>query len=737
MKANTTKTMTKGISACGASLLAIQMGAACYAPVAAQDAVSTEGLDQITVTAQRREEDLQSTPLAITAVTGETLEQQGVVSLLDIGAIAPNVMVGSQSLRGASHGGFFIRGIGQDRSGIDFDQGVGLYVDGVYFSRSDSSLLKIIDVERIEVLRGPQGTLFGKNTIGGAIHYITKSPADEFSASFKGTVGSYDRLDIIASANIPISDRLLARATFGSLNRDGFLEHIVDDDAEGDDDTRVARLQIRALPTDTLSIDLSASHTRIRNSGRAFTVDFIDPNDLFIRRHNTNPAVDFVFDESFVSPDSYTRTGGDDTFYDYDGYNLSGIVTLDVSQALQIKSITAYMEADASTQNDWDGSFADVFNTRDDRELDQFSQEIQFSGVLGDDRLQYVTGFFYLKETPSNFNTTVGAFLPTYPDAPRIRTLDTRVKSIAVFFQGTLNVTEMLALTAGVRYSEDKKNFSNSQNGVVRNPFRPSSASWDDLSPRFAVEFEPSDNIMIYGSVTKGFRSGGINATFGSPRPDFEPEIVWNYEAGIRSDLLGNRLRLNLTGFYMDYSQQQLTALDVATNTVFIQNVGKSHRTGVEVEFQAVPADGFEIHGTLGYLDAEFDDVGTATAVTEDSRVLRSPEITLSIGGSYEILLGDRGTVTPSLDFNYRSEQSTTSSDNNTVLLDGYGLLNGRIQYRSPNDRWGLALFVTNLTDKEYFIGAFDFARREPIIGVSQLDVGRPREFGVTLEVKL
>lgn len=260
-------------------------------------------LEEIIVTAQRRSEGIQSTPLAITAFSGEELLSKNVESLLDIGALSPNVMVGSQSLTGANSGGFFIRGIGQDRSGIDFDQGVGLYVDGVYLSRSDNSFLSIVDVERIEILRGPQGTLFGKNTIGGAINYITKQPSSEFGGSVDATFGRYNRFDVKGHVNIPLSESVFVKVTAGSQSRDGFLDHVIDDDKEGDIDNKVGRLQLRALLTDAVTLDLSVSKTRSKNSGRAFIVDFIDPTDFAIRQLINKTGV--TFDESLVSPNNF------------------------------------------------------------------------------------------------------------------------------------------------------------------------------------------------------------------------------------------------------------------------------------------------------------------------------------------------------------------------------------------------------------------------------------------------
>ena len=727
MKIRDNKIIWTSLLKAGGAIIALQTA---FAPAVSMGAEESNDniLPEVIVSAQRRSENLQSTPLAITAVSAEELRSQNIESLMDIGALAPNVLVGGQSLTGANNGGFFIRGIGQERSGVDFDQGVGLYVDGVFMSRSDNTYLSIIDVERIEILRGPQGTLFGKNTIGGAINYITKQPGEEFEGYVDATVGSYNRMDVKASVNIPLSSSVFVKVTAGSLNRDGFLKHVVDDDREGGDNTQVGRLQIRALVSEAVTVDLSISKTRSKNSGRAFIVDFIDPNDFAIGRFRSKTGL--PFDEQFVSPDNMTRRGGDNTSYDYDGINLSAIITADLSENLQLKSITAYMEADVVSANDWDGTEFSIYDIVNVRALDQFSQEIQLSGTAFEERLKFVSGLYYLKETPTDDGEVIAAFTSSFPGA-RQRNVDVEVESFAAFFQGTYDVTDALSVTAGLRYSKDDKKSASFQSAPLFNGV--GEGSWDDVSSRIAVEYQWSDDVMTYASATKGYRSGGLNASFSNlVFTEYEPEIVWNYEAGIRADILDKRVRLNLTGFHMDYSQQQLTAFDAPTNTVFIHNVGTAKREGIELEVHAAPVGGLLLNGTFGYLNAKYTDVGTATGITIDSRVLRSPKYTFSIGGSYEVEVGE-GSMVASLNYNNRSEQSTTSTDGNTVLLDSYGLLSGRLQYNAPDGQWSLSVFATNFLNKEYFIGGFDFARTEGFIGISQLDVGRPREIGVNL----
>lgn len=704
----------------------------------AQDNDDYVGLETILVTAERRVSTLQQTPLAITAVGAEELRQRNIESLLDIGALAPNVFAGSQTAGGGQNGGFFIRGVGQERRNVVFDQGIGLYIDDVFLSRSDANFLNIIDVERIEVLRGPQGTLFGKNTIGGAIRYIVKKPSDEFGGYIDGTVGNFDRVDVRGTINVPLTDKIFAKATFGALNRDGFIDSLTDNTVLGDEQVRFASLQLRAELSEKVTLDLSASRSLSDNNGRAFIVDFISPTASFPSFTGTSSGQ--IYDERFLSPDIYTRVSNERSSYSYDDFILSATLNVALSDAINIKSITSYIEADVDSETDWDGSPVPVFDLRNIRAIDQFSQEVQLSGTIFDNRLTYVAGLFYLRETPSELQEVFTGFIPgggPFLDAPRLRTEGQDVDTFAAFAQGTFSVTDKLDVTLGLRYSRDEKTV---QSATINSGFAAEgSDAWGDVSPRVSVQYQWTDDIMTYATVAKGFRSGGLNTRFFGgvtdlTRLSFAPEIVWNYEAGIRTEFFDNRARVNLTGFYMDYTDQQLTFFDEASQLVIIQNVGESSRAGIELETQVNPIEGLTISGNVGYLDAQYDDVGGSGAegVTVDSTPPRSPEWTFNIGGSYEIPAGE-GSVVVSTNYNYRTSQTTTSTDGNTQFLDEYGLLTARLQYNSPEDVWNIAFFATNLLDKEYFIGGIDFARREGALGFSQLDVGRPREFGVNL----
>ncbi|WP_033073526.1 TonB-dependent receptor [Sphingopyxis sp. MWB1] len=701
------------------------------------------------MTARRQEERLQTTPLAITALGESDLQAKNVSSLLDVGSIAPNVLVGSQSTTGAQNGGFFIRGFGQDRSGITFDQAVGLYIDDVFYSRSDNTLINIVDVERIEVLRGPQGTLYGKNTIGGAIRYISRKPGPDFGGYVDATVGSFDRLDLKAVVNVPLSDNVFAKATLGALQRDGFVKHVIDDKRDGDENTRVGRLEMRFLAGENVTIDLEANKIRTKTRGRAFIIDKISPDALFSRTTQTKLGI--TYDDTYLSPDHYTLYGGTNTGYDYDGYGLSGVVNVDLSDTISLKSVTAYLNANVLIDSDWDGTPIPLYDISYDRKIEQFSQELQLSGALFDDRLKLVSGLYYMQETPSDQRMQSTTFDSQFPH-PRLLIDNHKVDSYAAFFQGTYKLTDKLSTTLGMRYSKDTKS-GRARNLTPRPDGTPypngilegrDKQSWDNFSPRISVEYQWTPDVMTYASWARGFRSGGFNENLLSTEPGtgqsyrgriqpflaYDPETVDTYEIGLRSDPL-DILRFNLTGFYSKYRDQQLSAFDASQNITYIQNVGKSVFKGFELESTLAVADWLRLQGTLGYLDAQYKSIGSAQGLTTDSRVLRAPKWNYTVGAQLRQPVG-AGEIVANMDYNYRSSQGTTSSDGNTVILDPYGLLTARIQYNAPDDRWSIAAFATNLADKEYFIGGIDFATPKTI-GMRQMDVGRPREFGMNL----
>jgi iron complex outermembrane recepter protein len=701
-------------------------------------AFAADTIEEIVVTSRRREELLQRIPLAVTSYSEGELTAKGITNLADIATFMPNVTVGSQTTGGTQNATFTIRGIGQDRTGINFDQGVGLYIDDMYYARSDSVLMSIVDPERVEVLRGPQGTLFGKNTIGGAVRYVTKKPGADFYGYVDGTYGSFQRTDVKATVNVPLAANLFAKATFGSFDNDGFIKEVAGSRHFGGDNTQIGRLALRALATDRITVDLTVDHTRTDTDGRAFIIAAVNPAATWPTALRTKTGQ--IYDARYVSPDPYTLYGGRDSFYKYDMTDASLVVNGDITDQMSVKFISTYLTGHIHSKGDYDGTPLPVFDSEFDRSLNSYSEELQFSGTFFDGRLNLVSGLYYMNESPSDVANTISAFDATFPATIRVTSLKQTTNSYAAYAQGTYKITDKLSTTIGLRYSRDEKDVVT--RNFTTNLLASSSASWGNMSPRFGLEYQWTDDVMTYLSAARGFRSGGINTGLlarsptgvsytgvSQPLSPYAPEKVWTYEAGIRADLLNKRARLNVTGFYTDYSNLQLTSFNAVQNLTIIQNVGKATMKGVEIEALAAVTDQLRLQATLGYIDAAYDDLGTATGVSLKSSFVKTPRLSYSFGARYLVPLVNGGNVTANADWGWKAHQNTASTDSNAVTIPSYGILNLRLQYNAPGSKWSAALYATNLLDKTYYIGGVDFAA-ERSIGMKQLDVGRPQEVG-------
>ncbi len=699
-------------------------------------------LEETVVTARRFEENLQDTPVSVTAFSAGTLEALGVANLISVDTYTPNVSIGGGLTSGADVAVFSIRGITQPQGAIATDPAVGLYIDDVYYPRAHGALLDIIDIERIEVLRGPQGTLFGKNTSGGAIRYITKRPSDELEFEATATVGNFDRVDVSAIANIPLTDNLSGRFVFASKERGGYVTRVIDGIKTGDEDVSATRGQLQWQPNDAWLINLAADYLKSEDNGPPRDIPVIDPNSFF-----PVSAMDPAFTAGLVTPDRFTVLGGDipdSTAYEAFGMTLTA--EWSISDKLSIKSLSGYRSGDQQINVDWDLTPSRIFRNEEDVDFDYYSQEIQFNGLWFNDRLNWVAGLYYLNETPTERRDRV--FAVFVPDVTQMQFRDLDTESYAVFGQGTFSITEQFSLTAGVRWSEDTKDFFSSEIISLAGPGVISGAgeeSWTSTTPRISLEYRWNEALMTYVSTAKGFKAGGFNdriqpGAVNSGILPYEPETLWTFEAGFRADWLDRRVRLNGTGFYTDYQdlQVQIVLFPPGGGPAFpfIQNAGEASVRGAEIEALALVTDSLALRGTFGWTDAQYDELGGAQGVTLASEFARTPEYSYSIGGTYTYPLDTGGETAFHLDWGWKDSQRTNNTDSNSVIIDSYGLLNARFEYTAPDERWSVAVFGTNITDEVYLISGFDSAIKEQIVGIVQHDLGRPAEYGVTLKFR-
>ncbi len=707
------------------------------------------GIEEITVTARRRAESIQETPISITAMTSSDLEMRNITNLTNIDRFTPNLTFerGSGNTGGNSNAQVFIRGVGQQDFLFTTEPGVGIYVDGVYFSRQMGNTLDLIDLERVEVLRGPQGTLFGKNTIGGAIQLISKKPTGKFGGWSELTMGSYHRVDVKGGINVPITPKLAAKLSVASLNRDGYVTRLIDGVKLGDVNADSARLQLKWKAADNLNVLLSGDYSRRREQSIPDVAVAFNDNAFFLNLWNTYAGLG-TYSSAYATNNPYTTNATAKSKSDLDAWGLSGTVDWQLDN-FAVKSITAYRTTDAAFSSDPDNSPLPYLETSNDTHVSQFSQEMQFSGDWMNSRLHWLGGLFYLHETGhDHFISRLGQGLyaglgSLALDLDSIRNTSIKTDSYAAFTHASYDLTSKLGLSAGIRFTHEKKDFTASyfKTGAQLLVVPPTltSASWSAWSPKVSLEYHLTQNLMTYVSASKGFKSGGFNGRPSSldvATSIFNPETVWSYEAGIKSTWLDRRLLLNVAGFISKYNDIQLTAI-IATPAggliAAVDNAGKADINGVEAELSARPVPNLDINASLGYIDAHYTELLPGVqVVTLDSKFVKTPKWTYNIGAQYTVPLGERvGDVTARVDWSYRSTTYMTPNNIPILAQPGYGLLSARLTYKSTDDTWEVAVFGNNLTDKAYITNGLEAIN---VTGTADATYARPREWGASIK---
>lgn len=690
-------------------------------------------LEEVVVTARKREENLQQTPVSVMAFGGDALEQQDVSNISGLDIKMPNVAIGGSGGLGASNASFFIRGIGSTRNGVHQESAVALYVDDSYFGRTDGALLSVMDVQSIEVSRGPQGTLFGRSATSGAIRYITNKPGEELEGRVQLTLGSESRRDFKGVVNLPLNDSAALRLSGASLNQDGHVDGVFTDKEYGETNSDLIRAALRWDLSDSVELLASIDYTRMDTDGGAAVLLGVNPAAPFLGLEagagfdaTTLPLGEF--DKSF-------QTG--ENFLDSD--NVGGNLTLnwDINDHVAFKSSTSWREMDIEGAYDADGTHASLFEQVYERDIETFSQEFQLSGTAMDDRLDWVTGVFYYEEESSDIRLVASTVNHGAPTSSTRITDPIETESLAVYGQGTYDLNDSWSLTVGLRYTKDEKEiFANELNafggekipGGVTND-----DDWNAVSGRVSLEWQAANDVFVFASFARGYRSGGFNDRIRTNLPNdnfgitsFDEEILEMYELGLRSELFDHRVRLNLTAFYGEYEDQQLSALIPGTNRAVFQNAGESHIQGLEGEFIIVLTETLTLDGTFGFLDTEFDKLDSSvTAVTLDSEFARAPDFSYSLG-----LEADYGAVVARVDYGWKDDANLVEEDSANIVQESYGLLSANVTYAPEDASWSVSVFGNNLTDEEYLVGGLDLSNGPPI-GVSAAEPGRFREYGV------
>ena len=740
---------TRALLTAGAALIALP--AAAQTPVAGTQETQAQSDDNtqadtpvagdVVVTARRREESLLNVPIAVTAFTGAQLEAAGALDVTDLSNVTPNVTL--EVSRGTNNTlTAFIRGVGQQDPVAGFEAGVGLYLDDVYLNRPQAAVLDIYDVERIEVLRGPQGTLYGRNTIGGAVKYVTRRLGDTPTVRLRGSYGSYDQADGVISVSTPIGDTgLRVGAAFARLSRGGFGTNLTTGQDNYNKDIYAGRGTIEFAPVDSVFLRLSGDYTNDNSNprgGHRLIPDLAAPFQF--------PVLRDVFDSrgGLVTPKQSVEA-----------YGGSLLAELHPAEWLTFRSITGYRKDDSATPIDFDALPAVDVDVPAFYNNEQFSQEAQL--LIDSGGFNGLVGLYYLD---AKARTVFDVRLPNGVTALTFGNVDTN--TVAVFGDLTYDLTPMFSVSVGGRYTWDDR-----RSTILRQTFLAGgspffggtgtlfattsdftgTADFSKFTPRASISFKPSPDHTLYVSYSKGFKGGGFDprgqstacrtATGGACSAQqvydflsFDPETVDSYEAGYKAALFDRRVTLALAGFHADYrdvqvpGSQGVTLNGMQTFIGITTNAGRARINGVEAEVTATAArdlaasgDRLTLAATAGYIDAKYTRFIDARGINvADRRAFQNtPDFTGSATLGYSVPVGS-GSVDASVTYSYRSR--TQQFEIRTPGLDqpGYGLLDANLVW-AIDDHFSIGVHGKNLLDKQYVVSGYNFLSQNPDTG--------------------
>jgi iron complex outermembrane receptor protein len=677
----------------------------CSMTVVAADGVAANGneekpaLEEVIVTAQLREQSLQDVPISIKALGAGEIAAKKIDDIGDIMYEVPGLSVYSFL---PSQVNPSIRGAWSLNDAPGVDQSVAMFLDGVYIGQTGFFSFDLFDIERIEVLKGPQGTLFGRNVTGGALSVVTSNPPDAFDASFEGTVGDYGQREIQGIVGGPLSEALSGQIAFSWKESDGFYTNITDGkDVEARDRFGV-RGKLRYDVNDAVELVLSAEFLRDKTQGSAF--------DL------TGDPLPYMGTEAFGPNDKVTLDflGG----LDNETQAYTGTITVDTSIGT-ITSITAYRESDNQVAADPDGTDVVEFEAVDDDQIEQFSQELRLAGQANN--IDYVGGLYFVNvehERIQNrlFDGAPGSLFEIFlwPEPVlEVDGQDIETTSYAAYGEITYTFERGLSLTGGIRYTKDEKtgtSFCTSGGPFVLCPSPALTishdGSWDAITPRFVAQYEFSDDFMAYGSYSRGFKSGGfpLNIFDPDPQAEFKPEYADNYEVGIKSRHWDQRLQMNLAIFRTEYTDLQVIEIDSSTGHTFAANAGEATTQGVELDLNVALTNALYVYGNYSYLDSEYKSLQLEGSDYSGNETPLTPEHSFNVGAEYTWdLPGDAGEVALRTNVLYKSRYflSVDNDPNRTAKLDH--IVNAGISYTTPGERWEFSLWGKNLTDERTF----------------------------------
>lgn len=665
-------------------------------------------IEEIIITAQKRETNIQDTPVAISAFGSEKLEHSGIQSVSDLASHVP-------SLQFSNFGNIVfmaLRGIGMENATAGGDPGVAYHMDGVYLGRPSATMANFWDVERMEVLRGPQGTLYGRNTTGGSVNMITKKPVDTRQLYGDMTIGDYDWLRTRLTANLPLNHSVFSRISILKEDRDGYQENVFPGGREADDaDSVGARAHLLWDLTGKFELLTTLNYHDFDGIGSSHVITGPFPSLIaggprfdgltnFNRAHRTSKD---------------TRETGSNTF--------KGVTTTakwDLGSSL-LTSITAYHETDYESYFDSDGTEEFITDLRIQESSEQFSQELQLASN-NQGTMEWIVGMYYFHENADRFSTihdpavydaaAVAAGLPfgTENGLPLGFVVggDVTTDSLAIFGQLTYELVDAIHLTLGLRYSRDEKTsddirFSDAFTGM--DIHAAPEEDWSEPTGKIGIAWDASQDSMIYATLSRGYKSGGINQT--SPQSAvYDPEFLNAFEIGAKNNFFEDRLQINVAGYYTEVEDLQVVTFGPSGSR--IENAAEATISGLEVEFIYLPLPNISVDGSIATMDSEYNDFATTdplnTAVgiqdLSGNAMNRAPDAMISLGGQFQWTLA-QSTLTLRGEYFYQSEVFFRPFNEQAARADSYENVNVRLMFETDDEKWNAEVFVHNLTDED------------------------------------
>lgn len=745
----------------------IAMGAHAQTAAPVQDAVNTQqgqirGLEEIVVTAQKRAENLQDTPIAISAFTSDSLAKMGVTNVATLAQSSPS-LYSAPYPSSSNTMTLYIRGLGvNDPMQITKDGAVGVYLDGFYLSRPQTSSVDMADVERVEILRGPQGTLYGRNTTGGAVNIVSRKPTGELNLRQQFTLGNRDRVRSLTNVDLPSFGDFAVKFTVLASNHNGWVKN-EGGNSYNKEEQLAGRAAVRWTPSDTVTVDYAYDRGRVE----ATPIYYVNLSLVgVIPGYNANPSKTW---RPVDLPESVTE---------FDGHALT--IEWEASDSLTLRSLSGVRDLNFRAFQDYAENFGVIMTADDDLNSRQYTQELQAIGSIGD-RIEYVAGLFYFREK-SNHGQIVNIDMFGAGAVLNNRYVDSLSKSKAAYAQVTWTpavLEDRLDLTFGARYTDDSRKATRSLTSVftvapgISFDARPPEAGisnkqdFSRFNPSFTANYKATDDISVYGKVATGYRAGGSNESGLNFTRTFDPEKVTSYEVGFKSDWLDRRLRVNLAAFSMDYKDLQLDTSPVEadrsiTDTV---NAGKARVNGAEVDITVAATDTLTLTASYAYLDqkvkgirveagSEFDpnlsplaaQLGYTIGQDISDRYVLSfaPKHSLSLAADWTFLQFDGGDVAAHVAYQWKDKAYMTAGAGPDVMgrdlyaLPSRGLLDARVTYTRElaNDREvRFAIWGRNITDKKYkahLIGNGDIVQG---YFSQSYAIGEPASYGIEISL--